>query len=86
MLYITIHNFNVQLSLSNSKSTYNTKQEFTNYCKVFCDAVEHAGYDPMIYSNMKWMAFTLDMSELSAIEGFDEDVAKELQSRAKILH
>lgn len=43
----------------------NTRQEFTNYCKVFCDTVEHAGYDSMIYANMKWMAFTLDMEELT---------------------
>ena len=33
--------------------------------EVFCDTVSHAGYDPMIYSNMEWMAFTLDMEELS---------------------
>ena len=39
--------------------------EITGFCKVFCDTVEHAGYESMIYSNMKWMAFTLDMSELS---------------------
>lgn len=43
----------------------NTRQEFTNYCTVFCDTVEHAGYDSMIYANMKWMAFTLDMEELT---------------------
>lgn len=46
----------------------NTRQEFTNYCKVFCDTIEQSGYDPMIYANMKWMAFTLDMDEL---EGYD---------------
>ena len=48
-----------------ARTDQNTKQEFTNYCKVFCDTVSHAGYDPMIYSNMEWMAFTLDMEELS---------------------
>lgn len=48
-----------------ARTDENTKQEFTNYCKVFCDTVSHAGYDPMIYSNMEWMAFTLDMEELS---------------------
>ena len=57
-----------EIKWDTARTDNNTKQEFTNYCKVFCDAVEHAGYDPMIYSNMKWMAFTLDMSELS---GYD---------------
>ena len=46
----------------------NTRQEFTNYCKVFCDTVEHAGYRSMIYANMKWMAFTLDMEELTSYD------------------
>lgn len=47
-----------------ARTDNNTRQEFTNYCKIFCDTIEQAGYDPMIYANMKWMAFTLDMSEL----------------------
>ena len=46
----------------------NTSEEYTKYCRVFCDAVEAAGYEPMIYCNMKWMAFTLDMEELA---GYD---------------
>ena len=46
----------------------NTSEEYTKYCRVFCDAVEAAGYEPMIYCNMKWMAFTLDMNELA---GYD---------------
>lgn len=46
----------------------NTRKDFTNFCKVFCDTVEQSGYDTMIYSNMKWMAFTLDMEELA---GYD---------------
>ena len=35
------------------------------FCKVFCDGVKQAGYQPMIYANMKWMAFTLKMEELT---------------------
>lgn len=41
------------------------KEQFTKNCKVFCDTVEAAGYDSMIYANMKWMAFTLDLEELT---------------------
>lgn len=54
-----------EIKWDSARTDQNTKQEFTNYCKVFCDTVSHAGYDPMIYSNMEWMAFTLDMEELS---------------------
>ena len=48
-----------------ARTDNNTRQEFTNYCKVFCDTIEQAGYDPMIYANRKWMAFTLDMEQLA---------------------
>ena len=48
-----------------ARTDNNTRQEFTNYCKVFCDTIEQAGYDPMIYANMKWMAFTLVMEQLA---------------------
>ena len=54
-----------EIKWDTARTDDNTKQDFTNYCKVFCETVEQAGYNPMIYSNMKWMAFTLDMSELS---------------------
>lgn len=40
-------------------------EQFTQNCKVFCDAVEAYGYDTMIYANMKWMAFTLKLTELT---------------------
>lgn len=43
----------------------NTRKDFTNYCKVFCETIESAGYEPMIYANMKWMAFELELEELT---------------------
>lgn len=48
-----------------ARTDENTDKDFTNFCKVFCDTVEQKGYDTMIYTNMKWMAFTLDMEELA---------------------
>ena len=47
------------------RDSQNTREDFTNFCKVFCDGVKQAGYQPMIYANMKWMAFTLKMEELT---------------------
>ena len=48
-----------------ARTDQNTREDFTNFCKVFCDGVKQAGYQPMIYANMKWMAFTLKMEELT---------------------
>ena len=64
-----------------ARTDENTKQEFTNYCKVFCDTVSHAGYDPMIYSNMEWMAFTLDMEELSEYDFWYADYCENQQGQ-----
>lgn len=57
-----------EIKWDTSRTDGNTSQEFTNYCKVFCETIEHAGYEPMIYSNLKWMSFTLDMEELAEYE------------------
>lgn len=54
-----------EIKWDTARTDNNTDEEFTDFCKVFCDAVEQEGYDTMIYSNMKWMAVTLDMEELS---------------------
>ena len=54
-----------EIKWDTARTDVNTNKDFTNFCKVFCDTVEQEGYDTMIYSNMKWMAFTLDMEELT---------------------
>ena len=40
-------------------------EQFTKNTEVFCSAVADAGYDPMIYANMLWEAFELDLEDLS---------------------
>lgn len=40
-------------------------EQFTKNTEVFCSAVSDAGYDPMIYANMLWEAFELDLEQLS---------------------
>ena len=49
------------------------KEQFTANCITFCDAVEEAGYETMIYANMKWMAFTLDLNELAGYKKWYAD-------------
>ena len=39
-------------------------QQFTANTKVFCETIKAAGYEPMIYANMLWEAFELDLSRL----------------------
>ncbi len=40
-------------------------EQFTKNTEVFCSAIKDAGYQPMIYSNMLWEAFELDLEKLS---------------------
>lgn len=41
-----------------------TGEQFTQNAKVFCKEIEEAGYDAMIYSNMLWEAYELDLEKL----------------------
>ena len=50
-----------------------TEEQFTQNCITFCDAIREAGYDTMIYANMKWMVFTLDMRKLTEYEKWYAD-------------
>jgi len=40
-------------------------EQFTENTLAFCRAIEEAGYEAAFYCNMKWEAFTLDLSRLS---------------------
>lgn len=42
--------------------------QVTDHCIAFCDVIKEAGYKPMIYANMKWMAYTLDLTRLTEYE------------------
>lgn len=42
-----------------------TKEQFTLNAEVFCRKIAEAGYDPMIYCNMLWEAYELDLTQLS---------------------
>ncbi len=57
-----------EIKWDTARAENNTSEEYTEYCRVFCDAVRAAGYNPMIYCNLKWMAFTLDLEQLT---GYD---------------
>lgn len=40
-------------------------EQFTKNTKVFCERVKEDGYEAMIYSNMLWEAYELDLQALS---------------------
>lgn len=42
-----------------------TGEQFTKNTKAFCDFIVKEGYETMIYSNMLWQAFQLDLEYLS---------------------
>lgn len=54
-----------EIKYDTARTDNNTVKQFTDYCIIFCDEIKKAGYEPMIYANMKWMAFTLDLTRLT---------------------
>lgn len=42
-----------------------TASQFTQNTHVFCEKIREAGYEPMVYSNLYWEAFMLDMEQLA---------------------
>jgi GH25 family lysozyme M1 (1,4-beta-N-acetylmuramidase) len=44
-----------------------TKEQFTKNAVTFCNRINDAGYKPMIYANMLWEAFELDLTKLSDV-------------------
>lgn len=62
-----------------ARTDVNTVEQFTSNCITFCDTVREAGYDPMIYSNMKWMAFSLDLEQLTEYAFWYADYHEEPQ-------
>lgn len=57
--------FDTEIIDDEEARTYDVdKQVFTDACIVFCDYIEDSGYDSMIYFNLVWSAFTLNLEEL----------------------
>ncbi|MBR6356961.1 MAG: lysozyme, partial [Lachnospiraceae bacterium] len=44
-----------------------TGEQFTANTIAFCEKISECGYEPMIYCNMKWEAFELDLSRMTDI-------------------
>lgn len=40
-------------------------EQFTKNTRMFCETILENGYEPMIYANMLWEAFELDLSQLT---------------------
>lgn len=62
-----------EIKFDESRTDNLDSEQFTRNCKIFCDKVEEAGYETMIYANMKWLAFTLDMEDLTKYEKWYAD-------------
>ena len=55
-------------------------EQFTANTQVFLSAIEEAGYQPMVYSNMVWEAFTYDMRKISRYPVWYADYEKKPQT------
>lgn len=48
----------------NARTKNLTKEERTKYCIIFCEKMKQAGYQPMIYGNLKTFMLLLDIEQL----------------------
>ncbi len=48
----------------NARTLGLTKEERTKYCIAFCERIKQAGYQPMIYGNLKTFILMLDLEQL----------------------
>ncbi|MCM1123340.1 MAG: glycoside hydrolase family 25 protein [Eubacterium sp.] len=66
------------VSNNNSRTKELTKEERTEYCIAFCEKIKDAGYQPMIYGNLKTFMMMLDLQQLEEYEKwfafYDEQV------------
>lgn len=53
-----------------------SEEQFTKNAAAFCNRVKEAGYTPMVYANMLWEAFSLDLSQLKDIPVWYADYEK----------
>lgn len=53
---------------------------FTQNAIIFCEKVKAAGYKPMVYANLMWQAYTLDLTKLSDYEMWYADYEEKPQT------
>ena len=66
------------MSNANARTKDLTKEERTEYCIAFCEKIRNAGYEPMIYGNLKTFMLMLDLQQLEEYDKwfafYDEQV------------
>lgn len=61
--------FDVEMIVGgNGRANNLSKEERTDICVAFCEAIKEAGYIPMIYGNVKCFTKMVDMTRLEAYE------------------
>lgn len=61
--------FDIEEPTSNSARTAKmTKEEYTKATLAFCQTIKEAGYEPMIYGNLKTFLIMLDMEQIEEYE------------------
>lgn len=63
---------------TNARTKDLTKEERTEYCIAFCEKIKNAGYEPMVYGNLKTFMLMLDLQQLEEYDKwfafYDEQV------------
>ncbi len=53
-----------EVTSSSARTAKLTKEDYTRNCIAFCETIKDAGYQPMIYGNLKTFMIMLDMDRL----------------------
>lgn len=67
------------INAEESRTKDKTPEQYQQDCKAFCDVLEASGYEAAIYSDMEWMAFTLDMNEMKGYDFWYADYTEKPQ-------
>lgn len=67
-----------------ARTDFLTPAEITDYAVAFCERIRQAGYEPMIYANMKRLAFSMEYERLNDYEIWYADYEPVPQSPYRI--
>ncbi len=60
--------FDLEFIEENDRISHLTKDEITEITKAFCEEIEQAGYQVMIYGNRHWLQDVIELGELSTYD------------------
>lgn len=67
-----------------ARTDFLTPSQTTDHAVAFCERIRQAGYEPMIYANLKWLVFSMEYERLGDYEIWYADYEPVPQSPYRI--